>query len=60
MIRVVGMLLLTIALLLTTRGAISQSGTRQLSSSGPKAMTSDEFQKKFWAYLTASKSAYRN
>ena len=60
MIRVVGMLLLTIALLLTTRGAISQSGTRQLSSSGPKAMTASEFQKRFWAYLTASRSAYRH
>ena len=63
MIRVVGILVSIIAPLLVTRGAIAQSGTRggtrQQASTGQRAMTADEFQKKFWNYLTASKSAYR-
>jgi hypothetical protein len=63
MIRVVEVLLSVIVVFLVTQGAFAQSGTRggvrPQASTGPKAMTADEFQKKFWAYLTASRSAYR-
>ena len=64
MIRVIAILLSIFAPLLLARAAIAQSGTRggtrQQASSGQRAMTASEFQTKFWAYLTSSRSAYRN